>query len=53
MYSDIAIRGLDAEAVLFAIIVVGVVLSELTGPFLTIRVLVRAGEISPEVLKAR
>ena len=53
MYSDITIRGLDAEALLFGVIVIGVVLSELTGPFLTMRLLVRAGEISPEVLEAQ
>jgi hypothetical protein len=44
MYSDLRIRGVDAEAVLFAVIVMGVALAELTGPFLTMRLLERAGE---------
>lgn len=45
MYSDLRIRGVDAEALLFAVIVMGVALAELTGPFLTTRLLERAGEI--------
>jgi hypothetical protein len=48
MYSDLRIRGVDAEAVLFAVIVMGVALAELTGPFLTTRLLERAGEIPTE-----
>jgi hypothetical protein len=52
MYSDLQIRGFDAEAALFAVIVIGVVLSELAGPVLAKSVLERAGEISPEVLEA-
>jgi NhaP-type Na+/H+ or K+/H+ antiporter len=42
----------DAVDVLFAVIVLGVVLSELVGPFLTVQVLRRAGEISPRVERA-
>ena len=52
VYSDLQFRGLEAQATLLAVIVIGVMLSELTGPFLTIRVLRRAGEISPEVEQA-
>ena len=52
LYSDLQIRGLEAEATLLAVIVIGVMLSEITGPFLTIRVLRRAGEISLQVEQA-
>jgi hypothetical protein len=48
MYSDLQVRGVDAEALLFAVIVIGVALAELTGPFLTTRLLERAGEIPQE-----
>jgi len=48
MYSDLHIHGVDGEALLFAVIVMGVALAELTGPFLTTRLLVRAGEIPEE-----
>jgi Sodium/hydrogen exchanger family len=52
MYSNVAVGGYDAEAVLFSVIVIGVVLSELAAPVLTLSVLRRAGEVSPEVLAA-
>jgi hypothetical protein len=52
VYSDLQFRGLAAEATLLAVVVIGVILSELTGPFLTIRVLRHAGEISPQVERA-
>jgi hypothetical protein len=52
MYSDLQFRGLEAEAMLFAVVVIGVTLSEFTGPFLTVRVLRHAGEISPQVEQA-
>jgi Sodium/hydrogen exchanger family len=44
----------DAPAgrLLFAVVVLGVVVSELTGPFFTTRVLRVAGEISPAVIEA-
>lgn len=48
MYSDLQVRGVDAEALFFAVIVIGVALAELTGPFLTTRLLERAGEIPRE-----
>ena len=48
MYSDLQIRGVDAEALLFAVIVMGVALAELTGPLLTTRLLEHAGEIPRE-----
>ena len=48
MYSDLRIRGVDAEDLLFAVVVMGVALAELTGPFLTTRLLERAGEITRE-----
>jgi hypothetical protein len=49
VYSDLQVRGVAAESVLFTVIVIGVMLSELTGPFFTVQVLRRAGEISPKV----
>lgn len=52
MYSDVQVRGLSAESVLFTVIVIGVMLSELTGPWFTVQVLRRAGEISPRVEEA-
>ena len=48
VYSDLSIGGVDAETSLFAVVVVGVVLSELAGPLLTVSVLRRAGELTPE-----
>lgn len=50
LYADLEVGGLDAESVLFTVIVMGVALSELLGPLLTMRLLRRAGEISPDVL---
>ena len=52
MYADLQVGGADAEAALFTLIVMGVLLSELVGPFLTINLLRRAGELSPDVEKA-
>lgn len=53
MYTDLQIRDIDAEAFLFAVIVIGVALAELTGPLLTTRLLERAGEIpSDQVVSA-
>lgn len=49
MYPDLRVGELGAEAALFTVIVIGVMLSELVGPFLTVKVLRSAGEISPEV----
>lgn len=48
MYTDLRILGVDAEALLFAVIVMGVALAELTGPFLTTRLLEHVGEIPQE-----
>jgi hypothetical protein len=45
MYTDLQVRGVDAEALLFAVIVMGVALAELTGPLLTTRLLEHVGEI--------
>jgi len=39
----------DAADLLFAVVVLVVILSELTGPFFTRNILVRAGEISPRM----
>lgn len=50
--SGIEVGGLPAVDLLFAVIVVGVVLSELTGPVFTAQVLRRAGEITRAVEKA-
>ena len=51
-YSGLELAGVDAAEMLFGVLVVGVVLSELAGPFFTTRVLRRAGEISPRVERA-
>jgi hypothetical protein len=42
----------DAADLLFAVVVVGVILSELSGPFFTKAILRRAGEISPRMEEA-
>ncbi len=52
VYSDLQVGTMDAETALFTVIVIGVMLSELVGPFLTIRLLRRAGEISPRAEQA-
>lgn len=52
VYTDLEMRGVNAESLLFTIIVIGVMLSELTGPWLTVQVLRTAGEISPGVEEA-
>ena len=52
VYSDLQIRGVDAEAALFTVVVMGVVMAELVGPFLTVSLLRRAGEIAPQVEEA-
>lgn len=44
--------GTPGTDLLFAVIVLGVVASELAGPFLTVRVLRAAGEITPDVEEA-
>jgi len=48
-YSGLEVRGAAAEGALFTIVVLGVMLSELVGPFLTVQLLRRAGEITPQV----
>jgi len=48
-YPHLPLGGRDGAEILFATIVLGVVLAELMGPFFTVRVLRRAGEISPRV----
>lgn len=52
LYSDLQVLGVNAESVLFTVIVIGVMLSELTGPWFTVKLLRRAGEISPRVEEA-
>ncbi len=52
MYSNVASQGVDAEAALFTAIVMGVLLSELVGPFFLVQLLRRAGEITPAVEEA-
>jgi hypothetical protein len=51
-YAGLSAGPLDAVETLFGIVVLGVVVSELTGPFFTTAILRRAGEISPRVEKA-
>ena len=48
-YSGLMLGERDAADLLFAVVVLGVILSELTGPFFTRNILVRAGEISPRM----
>jgi len=52
VYSGLRVGDLAAERTLFTVIVIGVMLSELAGPLLTIRLLRRAGEISPRAERA-
>jgi hypothetical protein len=52
LYPELQLAGRGAEALLFTVIVIGVMLSELTGPLLTVQLLRRAGEISPQVEEA-
>ncbi|GMR12763.1 MAG: hypothetical protein BMS9Abin29_0956 [Gemmatimonadota bacterium] len=51
-FRGIDVDGLDAMDTLFSIVLIGVVASELAGPFFTTAALRRAGEISPEVEEA-
>jgi hypothetical protein len=46
-YAGLTLEGIDGADFLFAVVVLGVILSELSGPFLTQRTLERAGEIQP------
>ncbi len=46
-YSAVTLEGMNATDLLFSIVVIGVILSELSGPFFTRNILQRAGEISP------
>ncbi|MEQ8328968.1 MAG: cation:proton antiporter [Longimicrobiales bacterium] len=52
LYSGVEVRGVDAESALFTVIVIGVLISEITGPTFTVQLLRRAGEISPRVEEA-
>jgi len=51
-YEGLAVGGYSAADLFFAVVVGGVVVSELTGPFFVTQVLRRAGEISPSVEQA-
>ena len=48
-YSGLMSEGGNPVDILLAVVVLGVILSELTGPFFTRNILVRAGEISPRM----
>lgn len=48
-YGGLVLNGQDAAKLLFAVVVLGVLLSELSGPFFTLNILQRAGEISPKM----
>lgn len=48
-YGGLVLNGQDAANLLFAVVVLGVLLSELSGPFFTLNILQRAGEISPKM----
>lgn len=52
LYPALDYGGRNTEAVLFTVIVMGVMLSELVGPLLLVHVLRQAGEISPQVEEA-
>lgn len=52
LYPDLSVRGINASDTLFTTVVLGVVISELVGPFLTVAVLKSAGEVSPWVERA-
>jgi hypothetical protein len=47
-YAGLEFGEMNAVDLLFAVVVLGVILSELSGPFFTKNILVRAGEISPD-----
>jgi multidrug transporter EmrE-like cation transporter len=49
-YGTLELGVRSAADLLFAVVVLGVILSELTGPFLTLNILRRAGEISAKGL---
>ncbi len=51
-FRGLDLDGLDAMDTLFSIVLMGVVVSELTGPVFTTAALRQAGEISPEVEQA-
>jgi hypothetical protein len=51
-YNRLMMDGRDVVEILFAVVVLGVILSELTGPFFTRNILMRAGEISPQIEEA-
>ena len=51
-YSGLELEGMSAVDLLFAVVVMGVILSELVGPFFTRKILERAGEISPRVVES-
>jgi hypothetical protein len=51
-YAGLGLGDMNAVDILFAVVVLGVILSELTGPFFTRNILVRAGEISPRMEEA-
>jgi len=51
-YGGLMLDEGDAADLLFAVVVLGVILSELTGPFFTRNILQRAGEISPRMEEA-
>jgi len=52
-YSGLALPGGARSAeLLFAVIVLGVILSELAGPFMIVRLLTSVGEIRPRVVEA-
>lgn len=51
-YEGLAVAGHSAAEIFFSIVVGGVVISELIGPFFVHQVLRRAGEISPRVEQA-
>jgi hypothetical protein len=51
-YEGLEVEGMSAADILFAVVVLGVILSELSGPFFTRNILQRAGEISPRVEEA-
>ena len=50
-YAGLGLGDLSAVDLLFSVVVLGVIISELIGPFFTRNILVRAGEISSRVVE--
>ncbi len=52
LYPNLSFGGIDGAAIVFDVVVLGVLVSEIVGPALTVRLLRDAGEIAPRVEEA-